>query len=260
MASRCRCWCANFPYCSVYSASHAEIWWADTGAGGKGFCEESQERTANPEAQLKLELSVEDVLNSRIIAWPTTMYECCLYSDCAAALILASEDRAKEICDNPIWVSGISVSSSASTRFVPETLGRMMGVNVAAKKAYEMAGIRDPSKELDVLEVYDLISGVEILTCEELGLCELGEGGRLVDEGVFERDGSLPVNPSGGRVACGHVGGVSDVYSMAYVVRQLQEWAGETQVPIRYGKGLVESIHGYAGLTGVAIFERQSNT
>ena len=57
-------------------------------------------------------------------------------------------------------------------------------------------------------------------------------------------------------MACGHVGGVSDVYSMAYVVRQLQERVGETQVPIRHGKGLVESIDGYGGLTGVAIFER----
>lgn len=210
----------------------------------------------NPEAQLKIDLSVDDVLNSRIIAWPTTMYQCCLYSDCAAALILASEEKAREITDKPIWISGIAECSYPSIRFEEDSLGRITGLDMSARKAYAMAGIKDPMNELDVAEICDLISGVEILSYEELGFCKAGEGGDLVEEGVVEKGGALPVNPTGGRVAAGHVGGVSAVYSAATLVRQLKEEAGPIQVPIRTGKGLVDSMDGYGSICGVAILER----
>jgi acetyl-CoA acetyltransferase len=211
---------------------------------------------ANPEAQLKLDLSVDDVLNSRIIAWPTTMYQCCLYSDSAAALILASEERAREITDKPVWLSGIAECSYPSMRFEEGSLGRIAGLETAAHRAYTMAGIKVPKDELDVAEVCDLISGVELLSYEELGFCERGEAGRLIDDGVVEKGGVLPINPTGGRVAAGHVGGVSAIYSAASVVRQLKEEAGPLQVPIRSGKGLVDSMDGYGSICGVAILER----
>ncbi len=210
----------------------------------------------NPEAQLKMELSIEDVLNSRIIAWPTTMYQCCLYSDCSAALILASEEKAKEITDKPVWISGISECSYPTMRFEENSLGRITALNVAADKAYKMAGIKDPLNELDVAEIYDLISGVEILSYEELGFCKAGEGGRLIDEGIVEKDGALPVNPTGGRVAGGHVASVSSAYSAATVVRQLKQEAGPIQVPIQNGKGLIDCMDGYGSICGVAILER----
>ncbi len=89
-----------------------------------------------------------------------------------------------------------------------------------------------------------------------MGLCEPGKGGQLIDEGITEKDGILPVNPSGGRVAAGHVGGVSGIYSLATVVRQLREEAGTMQVPIRKGRGLAEANCGLNGLTGLAILER----
>jgi len=211
---------------------------------------------ANPEAQLKIELTVEDVLNSRIIAWPTTKYQCCLYSDSAAALILASEEKAREMTDKPIWLSGIAECSYPTMRFEEKNLGRIDALEASARKAYAMAGIKDPVNELDVAEVYDLISGVEILSYEELGFCERGKGGKLVDEGLVEMSGKLPVNPTGGRVAAGHVGGVSAAYSAATVVRQLREEAGPIQGPIHSGKGLVDCMDGYGSICGVAILER----
>jgi acetyl-CoA acetyltransferase len=212
----------------------------------------------NPNAQLKVDLSVEDVMYSRIIAWPTTLYECCLMSDGAAALVLASEDKAKEISDNPIWISGIMTSTYNTNMLKEDSLGRIPGINTAAGKAYDMAGIKDPKTELDVAEVHDLISGLEIMMYEELGFCELGKGGTLIDDGTVEKSGSLPVNPSGGRVACGHVASVSGVSSTGDVVRQLRETAGGIQVPIRSGKGLVESNCGNAQLCAVAILERSN--
>lgn len=211
----------------------------------------------NPEAQLKIEITPEEVMNSRIIAWPTTMYQCCLYSDGAAALILASEEKAKEITGTPIWISGIALSTYYTARFESENLGRLIAVNEASQRAYKMAGIKDPLNELDVMEIHDLITGCEILMYEELSLCKYGEGGRLVEEGMVEKNGILPVNPSGGRVAAGHVAGVSGIYSVACVVRQLREQAGLMQVSIQKGRGLVEANDGLSGLVGVAILERK---
>jgi acetyl-CoA C-acetyltransferase len=216
-----------------------------------------QNALANPNAQLKVNLTVEDVLNSRIIAWPITMYECCLYSDGAAALILASEEKAKAMTDTPIWITGVTTSYYSLHRLEPYMLGRMLGVAEAAKRAYEQAGVKDPLNELDVIELQDLTSGLEIIAYEELGLCPLGEGGKLVDEGIVYKDGKLPVNPRGGCVACGHVAGVCEVSSMGDVVLQLQERAGPIQVPIRKGRGLVETICGVASMSSVTIFERK---
>lgn len=120
-----------------------------------------------------------------------------------------------------------------------------------------MAGITSPLEELDVAEVHDLYSGLEILAYEELGFCPLGEGGRLIDEGVVEKEGTLPVNPSGGRVACGHIAGPSEVYSLGEVALQLREDAGQRQVKISRGKGLVQTIGGPgASLGAVVILER----
>jgi acetyl-CoA acetyltransferase len=108
-----------------------------------------------------------------------------------------------------------------------------------------------------VVELHDITSGLEILTYEELRLCEEGEGGRLVDDGVVYKTGDLPVNPSGGRVACGHIAGVSEVHSIAEVTLQLREQAGERQVAIRRGKGVVETLgSGIASQAAVVVLER----
>lgn len=210
----------------------------------------------NPEAQLHQKVTVDDVLNSRIFAWPTTTRMCCLISDGACAMILASEEKAKEITDKPIWITGIATSSYAIHRAQAHTIGRMPGTQIAAQRAYKMAEIKKPIDELDLIQVHDLITGTEILAYEELGLCELGGGGRLVEEGIVERDGKVPANVDGGRVACGHVGGVSGAYGVCEIVRQLREEAGDRQIRIKSGRGLMQCIEGQASMSGVTILER----
>lgn len=211
----------------------------------------------NPEAQLHQEVTVEDILNSRIISWPTTTRMCCLYSDGACAMILASEEKAKEITDKPIWITGTATSSYAMQRAEAGNIGRLMGTHIAAQRAYKMAGIKKPIDELDLIQVHDLIVGTEIMAYEELGLCELGDGGRLVDEGVVERDGRVPANVDGGRVACGHVGGVSGAYGACEIVRQLREEAGHRQIQIKHGRGVMQCIEGHASMSSVTVFERE---
>jgi acetyl-CoA C-acetyltransferase len=211
----------------------------------------------NPEAQLHQEITIEDVLNSRIISWPTTARMCCLYSENACALILASEKKAREITDRPIWITGTATSTYALHRAEASSLGRMMGTQIAAKRAYQMAGIKKPIDELDIVQVHDLITGTEIMAYEELGLCELGEGGQLVDEGITDWNGKVPSNTDGGRVACGHVGGVSGAYGVCEIVRQLRGEAGNRQIKVRHGKGLMQCIEGHASLSSVTVFEKE---
>ena len=109
-----------------------------------------------------------------------------------------------------------------------------------------MAGITDPLKELDLIETHDLLTGVELMSNAELGLCEPGQGGRLIDEGVTEKSGALPVNPSGGMIGCGHVAGCSGISRIGEITRQLKGEAGGTQVPIRNGRALFSAIGGPA--------------
>lgn len=212
----------------------------------------------NPFAQVKVDLTVEDVLNSRLIAWPSTMYMCCLYGECAAAVILASEEKAREITDKPIWVTGVGACNEQSVpEQPPERMGTMPAVSGAARMAYKMAGISNPIDELDLVELHDLITGIECLNYEDLGLCGPGECGRLIDEGITEKAGKLPVNPSGGRTACGHIAGVSGIYSIGEVALQLREEAGTRQVAIRKGRGLIETMgSGIASHAAVIVLER----
>lgn len=212
----------------------------------------------NPYAQLKLDLTVDEVLSSRLIAWPTTMYEACLFSEGAAAVILAAEERVKDFSGLPIWITGIGTShDSSSPRLEPEWFGRLASVKQATNHAYAMAGVTDPPEQLDVVELHDLFAGLEILGYEELGLCETGEGGRLIEEGTVEMNGRIPVNPSGGRLACGHIAGPSEIYSVGEVATQLRGLADDRQVQIRTGRGVVSAVGGQcASVAATIVLER----
>lgn len=199
---------------------------------------------ANPLAQSGKALTVDDVMNSRRVAGPIKMFDCCLYSEGAAALILAREDRALAMCRNPIWIDGAGHANERSYMPDFDNLGRMVCQQKSAQRAYAMAGITNPRQELDFIETHDLLTGVELMSYAELGLCEPGEGGRLIDEGVTEKTGEIPVNPSGGMIGCGHVAGCSGISRIGEVVQQLRGTAGGTQVPIKTGRAIFSAIGG----------------
>lgn len=198
----------------------------------------------NPLAQSGLDITVEDVLRSRRITGPIKFYDCCLYSEGAAAVIVASGDKAREISKRPVYITGIGAATKRS--YMPDfsDLGRIRCQEIAARRAYEMAGIKDPLHELDLIELHDLLSGIEIMSYGEIGLCEIGQGGKLIDQGVVTRDGQLPVNPSGGMSGSGHSAGPSEIYRVGEVALQLREEAGKRQVAIRNGRGLVSTVGG----------------
>ncbi len=177
----------------------------------------------NPHAQYRERYSLEDILASPMVAEPLTRLMCAPIGDGAAAAILVSADGAPQYTTKPVWVRASVLVSGSDTRAQDGGIAAR-----AARQAYETAGL-GPA-DLDVLEVHDASAPAELLLYEELGLCAEGEGGRLIDEGVTELGGRLPVNTSGGLLAKGHPVGATGVAQIYEIWLQLRGEAGDRQV------------------------------
>lgn len=182
--------------------------------------------TLNPYAQFQKPLTVEEVLNSMMIADPLTLYSCCPNSDGAAALILCTREKAKKVRPR-----AVRIAASVLTTGTYENQRDITGWEVeqrAARKAYEMASL-GPG-DLEVVEVHDAFTISEIIHYEGLGLCPPGEGGRLIGEGATDLNGRIPVNPSGGLLSKGHPVGASGVAQVVEIIWQLRGEAGKRQI------------------------------
>lgn len=182
----------------------------------------------NPYAQLPLDLTVEDVLNSKILADPLKLLDISPVSDGACAIILAEETEAKKRGNKPVWIRGVGHCTD-TYHLGDRDLADVSVLQAAAKRAYDMASIRDPQKEIDVAEIYDAFSYMELMWVEGLGFCPKGAGGALMDSGVTQMDGSLPVNPSGG-VLSAHPVLAAGLARITEAVLQLRGEAGARQV------------------------------
>ena len=152
---------------------------------------------ANPCAHRKMpNVSVKEVMGSRVFCDPIRELMMSPISDGACAVILASEEKAKKITGKPVWIEGIGSCQDAYLR--DRNLQKLDSLQAAAKTAYKMAGIKDPSSELDVAEVSEKFAHEELMIYEALGLCREGEGKKLIEKGTTAKGGKLPVNPSGG--------------------------------------------------------------
>ena len=183
---------------------------------------------ANPYAHLPLDITVEDVLESRVLADPIKLLDASPISDGACAIIMAEEEIARARCSKPIWITGVGHCADAY-HLGDRDLADVDALTSAAERAYKMAGILDPIKEIDVAEVYDAFSYMELMWMEGLGLCKRGEAGTMIDSGVTELGGALPINPSGG-VLSAHAVQVAGLARIAESVLQLRCEAGDRQV------------------------------
>ncbi len=198
----------------------------------------------NPFAQESSDVTVQDVLGSQILASPIRQLDMKPTSDGACAMILATEKKAKKLCSKPIWIQG--VSNCYETHYLGDRdLAECDALVKAAKKAYSMAGITDPVKQISVAEISEEYSYQELLWMEGLGLCGRGEAGKLIDSGATRMGGQLPVNPSGGMLA-GNPTVVAGMTRIAEGVLQLRGEAGERQVP----EAKVALAHGFTGVCG----------
>jgi len=184
----------------------------------------------NPIAQLAANITVEDVLNSEIMAWPVQRLDVSPTSDGAAAVVLASEDVAKEVTDNPVWIDGVGWCID-STQWTDRDLYYPDYLEYAARMAYKMAGIKNPPKEIDVAEPYDPFDYKELHHMEGLLLCKKGEAPKLTREGVTQRDGDLPTCPSGGLLGVGNPIAAAGLMKVCEIFWQLRGEAGKRQVP-----------------------------
>lgn len=154
----------------------------------------------NPNAHRKIpDLTVEKVLNSKLYYDPIRELTMSPVSDGACALVLASEEKAREITDNPVWIEG--VGSCHDTYLRDRNFRKIDSLQKAAQEAYRMAGVKNPSTEIDVAEVSEKFAHEELMIYESLGLCKEGKGKTLIEKGTTKRDGKIPVNPSGGALA-----------------------------------------------------------
>lgn len=198
----------------------------------------------NPLAQLPMAITVDDVLQSEMIADPLRKLDCSPVSDGCCAIIIAHESEARKWRKKPVWIRGASVCAD-SYFFGDRDLSRAKALTEAARKVFSMAGISDPRKEIDLIELYDAFSYQELMWLEAMGFADDGGAAKLLEEGVFDMKGTMPVNPSGGLLA-GHPVIAAGLYRISEVVQQIRGEAGDHQVQ-KAGTGLAHGVNGLCG-------------
>jgi acetyl-CoA C-acetyltransferase len=207
----------------------------------------------NPKAHMQREITLEQALSSRVIAWPLKLYDCSLITDGASCLILTKPELAKKYTDTPVHIIGSGQASDKIGLYERESLTSLIAAKLAAEKAYEMAGVKP--EDVDVAEVHDCFTIAEIIAYEDLGFCKPGEGGKLVENGETKLGGRIPVNTSGGLKAKGHPVGATGAAQAYEIYLQLTEQAGKRQV--KDAKiGLTHNVGGSGATAAVHIYRR----
>ncbi len=204
----------------------------------------------NPYAHLQVpNCTKEDIAKTPMVSYPLRFGHTCPTSCGACAMILTTEEKAKKYADSVAWVKSVATRSSDATT------GNLIDgqitdpaeqeiCRVAAKKAYAMAGIEDPKKEIQVAEVYDGFAHQELMWPERLGVIDDGTGPEMMEKGALAIDGDMPVNPSGG-VVCTNAIGASALVRVSEAALQVFGTAGGHQVPRKVHNALA---HGWGGL------------
>jgi acetyl-CoA C-acetyltransferase len=205
----------------------------------------------NPYAQLRVEITVQQALAAPMVVDPFGVYDCTPQSDGAAAVLLACAEVADRFTDRPVWVRGFGLGLDRVMHAHKRDMTTFPATVKAARSAYAMAGI-GPS-DIDVAEVHDCFTGVELMDYEDLGFCERGEAARLIERGETALDGRLPVNPSGGLKAKGHPPGATGVAQCVELFEQLRGQACNQVDGARWG--LAHNVGGPTAVSAVTILE-----
>lgn len=166
------------------------------------------------------DLKVEDVLNSKMVCSPLTLFDCCPMTDGASAVILTTADKAEDLIDTPIYVLGTGQASAGALFRQKEDMIRAIPRKISSEMAYKEAGLTP--KDIDFVEIHDCFTIAEIIASEAMGFFEYGKGADAVAESVTSIDGDLPINPDGGLIGKGHpVGatGTAQIYTVTKILR-----------------------------------------
>ena len=209
--------------------------------------------TLNPKAHMQKEITIEKAMSSKLVAWPLKLYDCSLISDGASCVILSHPDIAKKFTDTPVHIIGSGQASDSIGLYDREEVTSLKAARLAGQCAYKMAGLEP--KDLDVAEVHDCFTIAEILAYEDLGLCNSGKGGNMIDEGTTEIGGKIPVNPSGGLKSKGHPVGATGTAQAYEIYLQLTGQAEKRQIK-GAEIGLSHNVGGSGATASVHIYMR----
>jgi len=188
----------------------------------------------NPKALFDKAVTLDDVMRSRCIVTPLKLLDCSVSCEGSSAVLLLAEDKAKKLTDTPVWIKGIGQqTNSASFSKMTDNLCEIESAKIAARVAYKMAKVT-PS-QIDVVELHDAFTILEILAYEDLGFVAKGEGGKFVNQK------EIAINPRGGILGCGHPVGATGVAQTAEIAAQLSGKADKRQVD-RCNIGLVHNL------------------
>lgn len=197
----------------------------------------------NPAAKMRQPITVDDVLSSRVISDPLHLLDCCIISDGGGAVIVTSAERARDLRRPPVTLLGAGEALAHQEIGSPDLL--TVAARQSGDRAFAMAGVG--RSDIDLAMVYDSFTITVLATLENLGFCNLGEGGDFVTGGRIELGGELPVNPDGGGLSNNHPG-MRGIFLVIEAVRQLRSECGPRQVE---GARLA-CVHGTGGTLGVA--------
>jgi acetyl-CoA C-acetyltransferase len=208
----------------------------------------------NPHAHFQKEISMETYLNSPMVASPLRLYDCCPFSDGAAAVVVAAREFMKKPVTEPLVVrASARAGSITEMQDRPDLLG-LPATRTAAERAFKQAGMEP--KEIDFLEVHDCFTIAELFALEDLGFLPRGTAGAAEVDGVTARQGKLPVNPSGGLKAKGHPVSATGASQVVEIFEQFNGLAQGREVP-RTETALAHNVGATGGSCSVHIFARR---
>jgi acetyl-CoA C-acetyltransferase len=208
----------------------------------------------NPKAQFQTPVTMEEVMSGRMIVPPLTLYDCCPITDGAAAVVLATEERAKQMTDKPlVYIRGTGQASVNNMSANMPNWTTWEALKIAADQAYMKSKVQP--KEVNVAMTHDCFTISEIIEMEDLGFCKKGEGGPFVGDGQNDFGGQIPTNTDGGLLGCGHPFGGTGIRQAIEVTRQLRGDAIQ-QVP-GATIGLTHNLSGFIAAHTVLIYGRE---
>jgi len=207
----------------------------------------------NEKAVYRKAVTLEQAMEAGPVCTPLKVFDCCANADGASCVIMASADKAKEICKEPVYVLGLGAATAPMNVTGRITFAGLDCARLAAKEAYEMAGVGP--QDIDVAEVHDCFTIAEMMAYEMLGFAEPGKGPELIRNRETYKEGKIPVNVDGGLLSKGHPIGATGGSQVRTIVLQLRNKAGAIQVP-GAEIGLVHNIGGVGIYGNVIIFGR----
>jgi acetyl-CoA C-acetyltransferase len=238
---------------AMYARAHMATYGTTEEQLAKVRVKNSHYGAQNPKATYRKELSLQEILESEVIASPLKKFDCCANADGASCIIIASADVARRVTDIPIWIIGLGAATDTMTMSGRQSLTGLRCAQEAARQAYQMAGVKP--QDIDVAEVHDCFTIAEIMAYEDLGFAKPGEGVRLIEDKQTYVGGKIPVNVDGGLLSKGHPIGATGGSQIRTIVNQLRGKACEIQVK-GAEIGLVHNIGGVGQYANVTILRR----